>query len=95
MGTSADFTLVAPDPNTHADALYKFAFGDYRPSRIRDSHYDWAASRIGLIDGEVATHVAIYDVGMRIGSAVVKTAGVNLVATREDPRGVGRPGASS
>ena len=23
MGTSADFTLVAPDPNTHADALYK------------------------------------------------------------------------
>jgi hypothetical protein len=34
MGISKEFTLLAPDPNTHASALYKFAFGDYRPSRV-------------------------------------------------------------
>ena len=48
-----------------------------------------ATARIGLLDGEIVCHVAVYDLGLRIGAAVIRAAGINLVETREDLRGQG------
>ncbi|TFH06205.1 MAG: GNAT family N-acetyltransferase [Spirochaetales bacterium] len=56
---------------------------------IPHSNYDWNASRVGLIDGEVATHFGVWDFGMRIGSAVARVAGIGAVATLKTHRGHG------
>lgn len=46
--------------------------------RVADSHYDWEATRVGVVDGEVAAVWSVYDVAMRIGTARVKVAGHNF-----------------
>lgn len=85
--------IVAPDPSQHYDAILDLtakAFASHRywgwldycnDGYIADSPYDWKASRIGLLDGRIATHYGIWDHWMRIGGAAVRVAGVGAVAT--------------
>ena len=49
--------------------------------RIEDSHYDWHASRVAVVDGEPAAVWSVYDLTMRIGSARVRAAGHNVCHT--------------
>jgi len=50
------------------------------------SHYDWDASRIGLIGGRIVTHYGIWGYSMRIGTARVRAGGVGAVATAKEHR---------
>src|SRR5262245_717547 len=85
--------IVAPDPTTHADALFALLDLEWegigeslRAGQIAGSHYDWRTAQVGLLDGRMVTHFGVYDIAMRIGSARVRTAGVNLVATHPEYR---------
>lgn len=81
--------VIAPDINEHGEAVYDLAakvFGGYydmhRSCRaMGHEHYDWGASRIGLIGDQVVTHYGVMDYQMRIGSARVRTGGITGVAT--------------
>jgi len=82
--------LVRPEPKRHAHAICDLkgrCFGyDWQavrtgPRWLRRTNYDWNASTIGLMDGEVVTHWGVYDYLMRIGSAQVRTAGIGGVCT--------------
>ena len=87
--------IQAPDEATHAEAIYALAAEEWdldladncRQGRIHGSHYDWATARIGLIGEEIVTHVGVYRLTLRIGTARVPTAGVNLVVTHPAYRG--------
>ncbi|MCX7016914.1 MAG: GNAT family N-acetyltransferase [Candidatus Sumerlaeota bacterium] len=57
-----------------------------RERYIGGSHYDWNASRIGVIGERVITHFGVWDYQMRIGSARVRCGGVGAVATHQDFR---------
>ncbi len=93
---SHDLTIISPDPETHLDAIADLVGktfnrrGFYESRRrcrewgIRHSHYDWKASRIGLLDGKVITHFGVWRIAMRMGSATVQCAGVGMVATHGD-----------
>ena len=61
-----------------------------RNGRIAHSHLDWNVSRIGLIGERIVTYWGVYDLQMRIGTARVRTAGVNLPVTHPDHRGRGQ-----
>ncbi|RPI64143.1 MAG: GNAT family N-acetyltransferase [Planctomycetaceae bacterium] len=56
---------------------------------LKDSHYDWNVSRIGIADGRIITHFGVWDFQMRVGLADLRTAGVGLVATDNDYRNRG------
>ena len=75
--------ILAPDRADHSEGIYELldrrwnAIGrQCRAGRIAHSHYDWQTSRIGTMDGDVVTHAGIYDLSMRIGSATVRTGGI-------------------
>jgi len=90
--------IVPPHKRKHRDELFDlvakvFSGSGYfnmrdacRGCYIGNSHYDWDASRIGLIDGRIVTHVGVWDYQMRIGTARVRTGGVGAVATHGDYR---------
>jgi len=91
--------LIAPDKKKHAVKLYDligkvfsgsggyYRFRDLcRTNYIGRSHYDWETSRIGILDGTIVTHYGVWGYGMRIGSGVVRCAGVGAVATSADHR---------
>ena len=58
--------LQSPDRNRHHGAitgLFAQVFSDYwdwydymPDGYLDDSPYDWGASRVGMVDGELATH---------------------------------------
>ena len=52
-----------------------------RAPLIAHSHLDWDISRIGLIGGRIVIYWGVYDLQMRIGTARVRTAGINLPIT--------------
>lgn len=91
-------TIVAPDPRVHAEQLYDLipkVFSNLGYFRGRDlcrqayvgqSHYDWAASRIGLLNGTIVTHYGVWGYDMRIGQGRVRVAGIGAVATHGDYR---------
>ena len=92
-----ELTIVAPDRRNREemyDLIAKvfshrgyFAFRDYcRDAYIGHSRYDWAASRVGYLDGRMVTHWGVWEYPMRIGAARVRTAGVGVVATHGDYR---------
>ncbi|MFW5745470.1 MAG: GNAT family N-acetyltransferase [Spirochaetota bacterium] len=91
--------LRSPNPDEHAPTLadlFARTFSNYweryayvNDGYIAESPYDWDASRIGVVDGEVATHFGVWDLGMRIGPSVVRVAGIGAVATLEPHRGKG------
>ncbi len=88
--------LIAPASDEHLDTLsHLFArtFSTYwdqvefaREGYIGNSPYDWNASRIGVVEGEVATHFGVWDYRMRIGASVVRVAAIGAVATLEPHR---------
>ncbi len=98
MSPSGPFQMLAPNKRIHHDALIDliakvfsqegyFTFRDYcRLAYIDNSHYDWEASRIGLLDGQLVTHYGVWGYDMRIGSAQVRTGGIGAVATHSDYR---------
>jgi predicted N-acetyltransferase YhbS len=89
--TADSMLIIAPDRRTHRAEMFDLiakTFGSYFGFHencvngyIDNSHYDWDASRIGLLDGRIVTHYGVWDYQMRIGSARVRTAGVGAVAT--------------
>jgi hypothetical protein len=65
------------------------------PRRFRDccrqgyligSHYDWAASRVGLVGDRLVTHWGVWSYTMRIGTARLRAGGIGTVATDADFR---------
>ena len=93
-----DFAVIAPDKRQHHDAIVDliskvFSQEGYFTFRgfctgvyIDHSHYDWNASRIGVIDQQVVTHYGVWNYEMRIGAAHVQTGGIGVVATHGDYR---------
>lgn len=53
---------------------------------LSDGFCDWETSRIGLQNGQVVTFWGVFDLRLRIGKALVRTAGVNWVVTRASHR---------
>ena len=90
--------IVAPDKKAHTaqliDLMAKvfpepgyFDFRDHcRQGYLLGGHYDWDASRIGLIGERIVTHYGVWDYQMRIGSARVRVGGIGGVATHGDYR---------
>lgn len=96
----AGWEVRAPDPVADRHAVFdlyakvfgKPYFGHYRVARDKyfyDGAYDWAASRIGTVDGEIVTHFGVWNQRMRIGRAKTRVAGIGAVACRPDFRGRG------
>jgi predicted N-acetyltransferase YhbS len=86
--------ICAPDPTIHRDSMYDliakvfshsgyFTFRAYlKDGYVGHSHYDWAASRIGLLDGAIVSHYGVWDYQTRIGrGAQLRTGGIGVVAT--------------
>jgi predicted acetyltransferase len=92
--TSGALSVVPPDKRLHAEDIFDLLAMQWRNDlrehcrngRIHHSHYDWATSRVVVVDGKTVTHFGVYDLTMRVGSARVHTAGVNLVVTHPDYR---------
>ena len=88
------FTVTAPDKQAHAEGIFDLVAEQWRDDlreqcregRIFHSHYDWRTSRVGLVDGKVVTHFGVYNLTVRVSSARVAAAGVNLVVTHPDYR---------
>lgn len=100
MHKEQPFMLAAPDRRRREemyDLIAKvfshrgyFVFrDDCRKSYIGNSMYDWQTSRVGLVDGRLATHWGVWDYSMRIGSARVRVGGIGVVATHGDYRKMG------
>ena len=93
-----DLTIVPPDRRKHAEALCDlvakvFSGNGYytfrnicRKGYILNSHYDWQASRIGLVGERPVTHFGVWGMTMRIGTARVRVGGIGAVATDADFR---------
>ena len=91
--------LRPPDKGRHLGAitdLFAKAFSGYgeefdygSDGYLEGAPYDWAASRIGIVDGEVATHFGVWDFTMRIGTATARVAGIGAVATERTLSGRG------
>ena len=91
-------TIIPPDPKLHRQELFEliartFSHGGYFEFRNRlrngyldNSHYDWAASRIGLLEDRLVSHFGVWDYQMRIGTARVRCGGIGVVATHFDYR---------
>jgi len=97
-----DFRTRSPDPSVHHGQILDLTakcFGEHgywgwidncRGGYVDDSHYDWDASIIGVIDDEVVTHVGVWGYRMRIGSAKVRVGGLGAVSTHGRHRKQGR-----
>jgi len=99
MGTG-DLMILAPDRLLHGEAVCDlagkafstgqgyYAMHDFcrRGGYILGSHYDWSASRVGLVDGRLVAHFGVWDWRMRIGSARVRVGGIGAVATDAECR---------
>ncbi|MEM7626186.1 MAG: GNAT family N-acetyltransferase [Planctomycetota bacterium] len=99
--TKTALQILAPNRREHRDMLVDFwskifGFGDTahyfngvdfcRDGYLDGSHYDWNASRIGLVDGRLVTHYGVWGYDMRVGSASVRSGGIGTVATHPDFR---------
>jgi RNA polymerase sigma factor (sigma-70 family) len=80
--------ILAPNPVEHTEDIYRLldvgepeGTSQWRAGRMAHSHLDWATSRIGRIDDRTVTVLGVYDLTMRIASARVRVAGLNLDAT--------------
>ncbi len=96
--TNRPLQLTAPDRRKHKaeliDLIAKtfpdngyFAMRDVCRTRyIEHSHYDWQASRIGIMDGRIVTHFGVWGYDMHVGSTLVRVGGIGVVATHADYR---------
>jgi len=88
--------VMAPDPKRHGAALVDLVaktFGRYFDFRERatkgyilNSHYDWTASRIGMVGEQIVSHFGVWDYQMRVGVARLRTGGIGTVSTHADYR---------
>ncbi|MBT4496396.1 MAG: sigma-70 family RNA polymerase sigma factor [Gemmatimonadetes bacterium] len=79
--------IIAPSQEQDTESIYDLlekklqrpdmAF-QARHGRIADSHYDWITSRIALDGDELAAHIGIYEIRLRLGIAQVRVAGINV-----------------
>ncbi len=94
-----ELQIIPPDPTTHTTEMLEMCAKVFSPGMgyfvahkwsrdayVLNSHYDWNASSIGLIDGRIVTHWGIWDYTMRIGAARVRVGGVGYVSTHGDFR---------
>lgn len=87
-------SIVAPGKRKHAEQIFDLVALQWRDDlrrharegRINRSHYDWKTSRVAIAEGRVVAHFGVYNLSMRVGTARVATAGVNLVVTDPDFR---------
>lgn len=92
-------TIVPPDRRRHGETLCDmiakifgggrgyYRFRDFcRKVYVLPSHYDWKASRIGLIGDQIVTHFGVWDIQVRIGTARVRAGGIGAVSTHGDYR---------
>ncbi len=78
--------LLAPTTQEHGTKIYDaleaktagWAGTQWREGRLAHSHFDWEASRVGMVGDRLASVFGVYDVTMRIGAARVRVAGINL-----------------
>ncbi len=94
----ADVLKVVPASECDPDTLYNFIGEGWRDrsgidlgescrqGRIAHSTYDWSAAQVGKLDGDIVTHVGIWDLQMRVGHSFVRAGGVNLVCTHPQKR---------
>lgn len=84
--------IVAPVKEKDSDAIYRRLeekgradmARQARNGRIADSHFDWRTSRVGMVDGKIATHVGVYEMNFQIGDAVVRAAGINWLDVNKE-----------
>ncbi|MEA2574010.1 MAG: hypothetical protein QOH93_1308 [Chloroflexia bacterium] len=87
-------SIVAPGKRKHAEQIFDLVALQWRDDlkrharegRINRSHYDWKTSRVAIAEDRVVAHFGVYNLEMRVGTARVQTAGVNLVVTDPDFR---------
>ena len=100
-----ELRIMAPEPERHLDGLaellsktFGFHGGNYFSSiqHVRrnlidpeKSHYDWNATRIGVIGDQIVSHYGVVDYEMRIGGARVRTGGIGAVLTHPEVRNKG------
>ncbi|MGH2369608.1 MAG: GNAT family N-acetyltransferase, partial [Chloroflexota bacterium] len=85
---------IAPSRAEHSAQIYDALEGkttgwgrtQWRDGRLAHSHFDWDASRLGLIDNRLVTIFGVYDLTMRVGAARLRAAGVNLEFTDPEYR---------
>jgi hypothetical protein len=77
--------LIAPEHGRDSARIYETLEGktvsgrtQWREGRLAHSHFDWGASRVGLADDRLVSIFGVYDVAMRVGSARVRVARINL-----------------
>jgi predicted N-acetyltransferase YhbS/uncharacterized protein YbaA (DUF1428 family) len=93
-GPEGELQISAPDPDNDAPQLIDlicktFAAGSgywkgeriCRHGYLLNSNYDWHASRVGKLGGEIITHFGIWRFQIRVGRARVWAAGVGSVTT--------------
>lgn len=94
------WVVRAPDPVADRHAVFDLAaktfgrpyFGFYdfcRDVYCVDPVFDWARSRVGTLDGGLATLWGVWDHTIRVGRARLRVAGIGCVACRADLRGRG------
>ena len=93
-----ELRVIAPDRREHAEAIFDLlakVFHDVSYYKMRDecrrvyignSHYDWEASRVGMIGDRVVSHYGVWDYQMRIGTSRVRVGGIGAVGTDGDVR---------
>jgi predicted acetyltransferase len=86
-------SLIAPQPERHLvpiSQLLDTVWGDgvevNQHHYLGNSHYDYEASRIALLEDKVISHWGVWGYEMRLGSATLKTGGIGAVATAEQYR---------
>jgi len=89
-------SVSSPDRSAHADGLVELCartFNPYFDMRdmcrgwyLLDGPYDWQASAVGLLGGELVSHWGVWRYRMRIGAAEVRCGGIGAVATSPEHR---------
>ncbi len=90
--------IVAPVKEKDSDAIYRRLeekgradmARQARNGRIAESHFDWKTSRVGMVDGKIATHVGVYELNFQIGDAVVRAAGINWLDVNKETADEGK-----
>lgn len=80
--------IIQPDEKKHGRGVYSVVEPGWEKSdrpecvsgRIKDSHYDWATSRVAIERDRIVAVWSVYDLTMRIATAKVRAAGVNCAA---------------
>ena len=94
LSSDSDLQITAPDRKNDVPGLIDLICKTFavnagywkgeqicRNGYLLNSNYDWNASRVGKIGGEIVTHFGIWKLQVRVGRARVGVAGIGSVAT--------------